>query len=439
MNLAFKTRLFTKFIFPALCLFAAAAQAAMSCRVTPEAIVTLNPPSLGTPFLWDAHYATQDAMTLLVSSVALPGGTVMAVGIVSGKDKAASRIVLAELDRRGRAVSEKSYPAKKGEVPVAMAEAGKNLVVLSALRNAEHAARVAWYDKGGKFIKDAVLQNNAYDYDASALATTGDDVVVAINAVNRKQARDKQGILASFDSKGAKLWQRTYSPGSGNAFDGVAVLADKSILATGRIRINDGRQAGWVMKAAANGAIMWQKTYPRGANATLEQGAAIGSGLVVSGEAMPLQGGTRAVWVMALDSDGNTIWQRYINAWNFAFSSVGLLTEDDGRVVVGISAKAVGGEGTRNHVRLVMFSPRGDFINDEAYIDGIGARAGSVIRGWTDERIVTATTDSDDKPQTDMSSPFKGTNKNPTGPIVEKGWVFVASGAEAWTDPCASP
>ena len=432
-------RLFTNFIFPALCLFAPAAQAAMSCRITPEAIVTLEPPKLGTPFLWDAHYAAPDAMTQLISSVPLPGGTVMAVGIISGKDKTATGIVLAELDRRGRAVSEKSYKAKKGEVPVAMADTGKSLVVLSALRAENHAARVAWYDKSGKFIKDAVLQNAVYDYDASALAAAGDGVVIAISAVNRKQARDKQGVLARFDSTGAKLWQRTYSPGSGNAFDGVTVLADKSILATGRIRMDDGRQAGWIMKAAGNGAIMWQKTYPRGANATLEQGVAVGSGLIVSGEAEPLQGGTRAVWVMALDGQGNTIWQRYINAWNFAFSSVGLLTEEDGRVVVGIDAKAVGGAGTRNHVRLVMFSPRGDFMSDEAYIDGIGARAGGFIRGWTDERIVTATVDSDDRPQADMNSPFKAADKTSAGPVVEKGWVFVASGAEAWTDPCASP
>jgi hypothetical protein len=38
-----------------------------------------------------------------------------------------------------------------------------------------------------------------------------------------------------------------------------------------------------------------------------------------------------------------------------------------------------------------------------------------------------------------MSGPFKATDKISSGPVVEKGWVFVASGAEAWTDPCVRP
>lgn len=374
-------------------------------------------------------------MVQFTASVPLDGGSVLTVGTVTGKDGKRST-ALAEMDRRGRATAENLYKAKDDERPVGMVMAGKKAVVLSTFHSGQKhdhgEVRIAWYGLNGKFVKDVLLTSEIYDYEAGAIAADKDGIVIAFNAIHKKND-SRQALLARFDNAGAKLWQRGYTTGW---FDGVSLNPDGTILTTGRTTAGAG-DAAWIMLLTAKGGIVWQRTSPRGKESGLVYGSAAPGGFIASGYTKPVDGSAQALFLMSLDPGGNARWERYVRAGDFALAPAGLVSEDDGRVVAAASATALE-SGNRSHARLLVFSPRGELMQDEAYIDGLGARASAMARGWGDQQIVTATVDSDEKPADPNANAFKN-SAGAGGAAIEKGWVFVAPGLPAWTDSCKKP
>lgn len=418
----------------ALCAQPWAAQAA-SCRIDVRAIVSLKAPRLGTPFEWDARHAARDSMTQFTASVPLEGGSVLTLGTVTAKDGGRS-ILLAELDRRGRAIAQNSYKAKENEHPAGMVMAGKKAVVLSTFmagKKHDHSSvRLAWYGFNGKFEKEVLLASDIYDYEAGALTADKDGIIVAFNAKHKKND-SRQALLARFDNAGTKIWQRGYTTGW---FDGININPDGTLLAAGRTTTGESN-AAWITLLTSKGGIVWQKTFPRGTESGFSFSSATTDGFVTAGSSKPADGKAPALLLIALDAQGNTSWERYIRSDDFAFAPSGLLTEGDGRIVAAASATAID-SGNRNHIRLVVFSPRGELMQDEAYIDGLGARGSSMTRGWGDQQIVTATVDSDEKPADPNANAFRNSAETGTA-IAQKGWVFVASGLPSWTDSCKKP
>jgi len=405
---------------------------AATCRIDARAIVTLKVPRLGTPFEWDAHHAARDGMVQFVASVPLEGGSILTAGVITGKDGARS-IVLAELDRRGRATRENVYKAKDNEHLAGMVASGKKVILLSSFRSGEKhdhgEIRIAWYGLSGKFLKEALLTSDSYNYDGGAIAADKDGIIVAFNAKHKKND-SRQALLARFDDAGTKTWQRGYTTGW---FDGVSINADGTILATGRTAVG-ASNAAWIVSLTAKGGIVWQRTIPRGGESGFSFSSSVPGGFLAAGYTKPADDKAQAVLLVALDTRGNMRWERYIRSNEFSFTPAGLLTEEDGRVIAAASATAVD-MSNRNHVRLIVFSPRGELMQDEDYIDGLGVRASAMTRGWGDQQIITATVDSDEKPADPNANAFKNSTSAGTA-IVEKGWVFVAPGLPAWADSC---
>jgi hypothetical protein len=405
------------------------------CRVDTRAINTLKAPRLGTPFEWDAHHAARDGMTQFAASIPLEGGSVLTLGTDTAKDGGRS-ILLAELDRRGRAIVENSYKAKDNEHLAGMVVAAKKAVVLSTFmagkKHDRSDVRIAWYGLNGKFVKEVLLTSDVYDYETATLAADGDGLIVAFNAKHKKN-NNRQALLAHYDNAGTKIWQRGYTTGR---FDEVSINPDGTILAAGRTPTG-GNDAAWIMLLTSKGGIVWQKTFPRGLESGFSFSSAAPDGFVAAGYTKPSDGKAQALLLIAMDAQGNPRWERYIRADGFALSPAGLLAEEDGRVVVVASATA-DDMGNRNHIRIIVFSPRGEIMQDEAYIDGLGARASAMTRGWGDQQIVTATVDSDEKPADPNANAFKG-SAGAGATIVQKGWVFVSPGLPAWTDSCKKP
>lgn len=252
------------------------------------------------------------------------------------------------------------------------------------------------------------------------------------------------------------LWRRAYRPGIPNQLAGLSKLPDGNYLATGRIRTEDGRQAGWILKLGPDGTIIWQRTYQRGAFAVLGHAASLPfrsvggfNDLIVMGDARPLDGDPDAAWVMVMDANGEPIWQRYIRRPDYALSALGLLVEVDGRVTLALNAEGIEGgtEPRRDHVRLFTMTGRGVLISDESYIEGIEAEGAVLFRGTNGERGVVGTIQSDARPLTPSGQLAEALKKDETAPenappppkaeeIQQEGWVFLATALDTYDDPC---
>lgn len=435
---------------------------AQMCDSPYEVIVSLRPPRLGVPTVWDAAYGRDDRMIQLQSGLPLEGGTVLATGRALSKENFAPlETVFVEMNRRGRVLMEKTFPTRDAEVPVKMIALKSGYLVLSNVRggarNERRQVRLSWYDKKINFKKDIVLSDPSYDYDGHNLSASAEDngFVVVAHAINHKLDSDQHGMLFRFSQDGQELWRRAYRPGISNQIYGLEPLADeKGYIATGRIRIDDGRMAGWVMKLSYDGTVLWQRTYPRGAFAALKRAVAVGGGerrsYMLMGDTIPLDGKPGAVWLMAIEPLGEPQWQRYFRRDDMAFSTLGLMRGESGRYVLALNAKMMEGAAQRDHVRMLILSSHGVVLEDETYFEGTEARANDFVRGWNGERVVIATIEAEAQPlelemkgdsfvvaqpqaETDEEGqPAPGKKEKP----VLKGWIFVATALDPYEDPC---
>lgn len=457
------------------------------CAVVREAIVSLRPPFYGSPAIWDATFGGKNNLVQFAAALALDNGNVLAAGETLDKNFKPVEQIMIELNRRARAVDDKRNPAKPGEHTSGILKTDQGYVTSAGFfggrNNSEKWVRLAWYDSARQFTRDMVLKDAAYDYESQGItrAVNGHGFVALVYATSRKDPNDQYGMLFRINESGRLLWKRAYRPGIPNQIYGVDVADARHYIAGGRIRNEDGRMAGWIMKLNDDGTIVWQNTYPRGNFAVLRSGYAktgdqAGDHYVLTGQVMPIGGDPGAAWVMEVDAMGVPLWQRYFRATGYDIDGRSINAYGDGRISVMANAKAIDdAEGQQSHIRLFTLSPRGGLMEDESYVEGHSTVGTQMIVGtkapWNGERIVTAfiekggeirndekkvelITDALVRQEKEKSMAQDGKLFGPPAPTPEQaaqiaqnmpeemyhqGWVFVATALDPYHDPCLMP
>lgn len=426
---------------------------AQMCDTLFEVISTLKLPSYGFPTVWDADYGEKDKMVQFAAGILMDEGTIMAyAGKLDAKTSKPLETGLIELNRRGRVMTEAFYPAKPGEQPAAMMKLDDRFIAVSNIRvgkrNDKHV-RISWHDRKGEYKRDQTFSDPTYDFEAQSIlkAVDGKGFVILTHAVNRQDSKDQYGMLSRHSPDGKLVWKRAYRPGVNNMLAGVSLTEDNSYLATGKIIMDDGRMAGWILKLGYDGAILWQRTYPRGKYSVLNTGTVStrmtpdGTHFyMVAGEAEPADNGPYAAWVMEVDPQGEPLWQRYYRRKDYTFSAQDIKTHKDGRSTVTVNATAENSVGdNHDHIRILGLSPRGIMIDDQSYLNGLKARATDVFESKQGDIIVTATALKEQKKSEEEYGPEK---KLPEGQLpskpdpLQEGWVMVVPGPAVYDDPC---
>jgi len=376
-----------------------------ACQPEREAIINLRPPFFGTPSIWDGIFSGPDGRSGagMRFSVVLPGGngTVIAGGEVLDADFNPTHIGLMRVNARARVIAHQQAEAKPGERLTAMIPFADGYMassaILSGAKTEEKQTRILWFDKDFALTKDIVLKDGVYDYVSLGLipAAAGQGVLVLVQAVHRKNPVDQYGMIFRLDAQGKTLWKRSYRPGISNIIYGVTPTLDGHYIATGSIRNEDGRMAGWVLLLDGDGTIMWQRSYPRGSNAILRMAATKnylnqGPRFIMTGQIMPFDNNPGAVWVMETDNLGAPIWQRYMRTNGYDFDGRALAVYEDGRSTIVANAKAAR-EGFSDHIRLLTMTPRGQVMEDESYMEGVAAHATYFSLSDNAERLIAAT------------------------------------------------
>lgn len=206
----------------------------------------------------------------------------------------------------------------------------------------------------------------------------GGQMIIAAEAISRTNQKDSYSVLIWVDKDGKKIVQKEYLPGVRNKPEYVGRLANGEIVMTGRTTTEDGRDAGWVLRLSAKGEILYQRPYPRGGDSVMRRAVSLGDGtMVVVGDALPSVSGDKAAWIMKLDKDGNTVWQKYLTG-KYSYSGVDVILLDDGRLNVLVSGKPTEAGG-RQYARVVTLSQDGVVIGDESFIEGANAVPARII------------------------------------------------------------
>jgi len=421
------------------------------CEAPFEAILKMGGPHLEYPTVWDVVYRKGNNVMDLFDGVPLGPENVLVVGRDLKKSKGGKfDIILSEINSRGRIIAENIYAPKGVEEPRFLGRVKGGFVLVSDLQD-KNQVRLSLYDAKRKYKSEKIIADPRYNYSSGAYAPINngtDGFVVAVNAESRQDDKDKYGILFRFSADGKQLWRRHYTQGVANRIRGLSPLENGSIIATGQVEADNGTMAGWILALGSSGEIMWQRSYARGAEATLKSVVAGERGYFVIGDAQPGNGEPLALWMMAVNNLGEPQWQRYYRRNNTGFSAVKMTRTNDGRFAVTVNALAPKGSGGRDHVRLLTLSARGAVIDDEAYINGVSAMARNSIVSPEGARVVFSTTTTDSKPlKTEIIDNHLVIVEEPDvddgKPRAHQGWIFLGAPLpEKYNDPClvkASP
>ncbi len=428
----------------------------ISCDPVGEVISDMKLPTFGYPTIWEAIYGGKNHITQFAGGVPVSASSVMVLaGRVDAKTSAPTEMGVAELNNRGRAVIEAFNPSKDSDQPVAFAKAVDGFAGAANIRagkGRDKHVRISWYDRDGQFKRAQTLSDPAYDYEAQKMVTAvdGKGIVVVIHAVGRKDKNDQYGLLVRYNADGKLGWKRSYRPGVSNKLNGLNVTDDNGYIATGKIIMKDGRMAGWALKMAADGAVLWQRTYPRGQYSELSaatispQKSPDGASLYsFAGAAEPVDGGVSAAWVMETDPYGTPIWQHYMRRKDYTFHGYDIKPQNDGTVMVTLNATAQGkGDAYMDHVRFVTLSSRGSMLGDQAYMSGLRSRAVQVEKNGAGNFVLVASSLQPQKTSEQEFGPAPALpeGQQPEEPApLEAGWVAVIPPPDAYIDPCVTP
>jgi hypothetical protein len=173
--------------------------------------------------------------------------------------------------------------------------------------------------------------------DGAALAADGGALFLGRTVLDIFVKHD--AWLLRLDGNGAVAWTQGFTrPGTGkHSLLDAAELADGSWIAVGATSLVDQPpQAGWVVRLAADGSLLWQFEYSGGA---AEVARAVtptaDGGFAVAGWTNSSGAGSDDVWILKLDGAGTIQWQRSVGGLDADQATDIVALDGGGLAVVG--------------------------------------------------------------------------------------------------------
>lgn len=382
---------------------------APACKIQETQIVTLKTPEIGAYTLWDYSGAPGKSQDWFVSGVRY-GDSLYAVG---RKDK---HIILTRLDSRGRNIWQREYPVVGLHTVHSLQPHPKGLMIL-ATQAGQTSGVNTWMgvlsaDNGSLILSRTLALNatsapgeDAVPVDIQPRAQSlGEGYTVLAHVIGRNIAYAK---LFTLTSDGDVIGARAYQSGVHNVPSRLVVGAEGQAYVIGQARSQKGQMVGWVMALDSQLGLRWERTYRRGHAAEILAGTVMnGDGdLIVGGRSEALDAREKkAGWLMRLDDmTGQPQWERfYQGSRNYSVSD--MLAHGSGISVAinstprpGLweslpSQKRVQNRENDPYVYLISLDNRARLRAGDAYMNGAGASASSLLFGEADTRIILGET-----------------------------------------------
>ncbi|WP_216823617.1 DUF7619 domain-containing protein [Niastella vici] len=163
--------------------------------------------------------------------------------------------------------------------------------------------------------------------------------------------------VVRLNDKGNIIWQKCYGGTSDETGTYIEKTSDGYIL-LGEAKSNDGDVSGvhqgsrdiWVVKLDKNGNIQWQKClggsgveFPTALKQTPDSGFIItGTTKSNDGDVQGLHGTVEDIWVVKIDRTGNIEWQKCLGGTNYEYANDINISLNGGYIVVGLTASTNG-------------------------------------------------------------------------------------------------
>lgn len=408
------------------------------CMASLSEITDLREPQFGTSNVWDIVYA-EDGMDMFADAVSLGNSITVAGGAYTKDEKdTIYHPLLVKFDERMKPVWEVREETTSMRTIHRLIATKDGFTVLGDIGDAKRGGGIyiGSYDNDGKVRgKPAPIFESGGDLDAKAFVQAGDGsgYIIAAQYIDDDDEEQQYGLLYKVSKSGSVIWKRSFKTGRSTVFNNVQTALDgKSYIITGQIVMEGNKSGGWLLLVDANGAIKWQRTYPRGVAASLQAAAQTKEGeFILSGKARPTNytGQGLAAWVLKTDSTGNPLWQRFFRG-PYTYEAPDLIVYEDGRASVLINGAGIY-SGFRSHNRLLTFSPQGRLHHLEDFTEGQNSTAHRLVSGADGERLVVGYA------QTSFGENQESNDASAAPAYTYDAWLMAAVPLDLYEDPCA--
>lgn len=410
------------------------------CFASPVAeITTLRVPEFGgSPNSWDILYA-DDGMDSFADVVPLDPTTIVAAGAYTkDKEDKIYHPLIVKFDEKLKPVWEMREETSEQRTIHRVLKTKDGFTVLGDIIDAEKGGGIyiaSYADDGKVRGKPSAIFEKDGGLDARAFipAQDGGGYIAVAQYTDSKDGEKQHGLVYKISNAGSVVWKRSYQTGQSNSLNNIQATQDGTYVAVGQVVLDAKKSAGWVLRLDHQGAIKWQKTYPRGMAASLQAASQTKEGdFIVSGKVRPFDydGTSLSAWVMKTDSSGALKWQRYFRG-DYNYEAPDMIVYEDGRASVLLNAGGTFGD-NRSHARIITFSPQGNVEHLEDFTEGQNASAQRLVAGLGAERILTGYA------QTSFGENQEGNEASDAPEYTFDGWVLAAPPLESFEDPCIS-
>ncbi|MEM3511512.1 MAG: hypothetical protein QXW47_11175 [Candidatus Jordarchaeales archaeon] len=230
-----------------------------------------------------------------------------------------------------------------------------------------------------------------YGDSAFRVAVDGQGNIIVVGETWSFGAGGSDVWVLKLNASGNVIWQKGYGRESNDYAWGVAVDSQGNIIVAGGTEsFGAGGSDVWILKLDPNGDPTWQKTYGGASNeCALDVAFDVQGNIIVSGYTYSFGAGGSDVWVLKLDPNGEPIWQKTYGGVNDDYAS-GVTVDAQGNIIVagGTSSSGAGGW----NVWVLKLNSSGDTIwqktygeaeTDVAYDVTVNAQGNIIVSGYT--------------------------------------------------------
>jgi hypothetical protein len=168
------------------------------------------------------------------------------------------------------------------------------------------------------------------------LAETPDQGLIVVGRTFTAE-RSWDMLIIRLDGDGEVIWHKTYGGPGSDSGSAVAALSGGGFIVVGdTTSYGHGMADAWVVALAGDGSILWQNAYGGAENDFVSAITRLkDGGIAIAGATDSSGSGSRDVWALCLDQDGEIRWQKNYGSSRYEQARSVWGTADGGLIIAG--------------------------------------------------------------------------------------------------------
>jgi hypothetical protein len=245
-------------------------------------------------------------------------------------------------------------------------------------------------DSSGNKTWDKTFGGTDRDFGNFVQQTSDGGYIITGSTASYGNGEDDVWLIKT-DADGNELWDKTYGYSIHDSGSEVKQTSDGGYIIVGDVNTDGGGSGDiWVIKTDIDGNMVWNKTFDgHGHPISHDYGTSIGltsdGGYIVAGVTFTTENtNDYDIWLIKIDANGNTIWDKKIGGPDSEFGFSVQQTNDGGYIITGIDSY-----GVSEKVWLIKTDDTGNIVWNETY-SGSGTARGYSVQQTSDNGYIIA-------------------------------------------------